>query len=191
MASPGTQSSLRVAGVLTGAVDAVLADPRMAAVTSVGNLLGVIPIVGSLPSTLGNGIAVIVATKTFDEAHGPEIDVAARAVYLAVATPVAGIVIIIGLLLLVLPGIYLIVRFALYPAAVMVDDEGPLEGLSASGDRTKGHGLTVFGSLLAVFVPGILLTVVLYLAIFGFRFPARINTMSFSLESVSDTLVLR
>lgn len=181
MASPGMHSSLRVSGVVTGAVDAVLADPRMVAVTLVGNLLGVIPIIGSLLSSLANGIAVILATKTFDETHRPEKDFAARAVYLVVATLVAGILIIIGLLLLILPGIYLIIRFALFPAAVMVDDRGPLEGLSASWDRTKGHGLTVFGFMLAVFLPGILLTVVLYLTMFGFQSPTRINTMSFSL----------
>lgn len=87
---------------------------------------------------------------------------ATRVIYLVVATIVVGIAVLIGLIFLVLPGLYLAVRFALYPAAVMVDGEGPIGGLSESWDRTSGHGLTVFGFYLAVGLPAIVLLVLLY-----------------------------
>lgn len=181
MSSTGSQSSIRFFGVFTGAVNAVLADPRMVGVTWVGNLFGVIPFIGSLFTSLANGIAVIMADDTFDEPHRPQKDFAARAVYLLVATLVGGIVIIIGLILFVLPGIYLGVRLALYPAAVMVDDKGPIEGLSESWDRTGGHFLTVFGFQLAVALPAVALVVGTYLAMFGFQPPQRVNMFSYQM----------
>lgn len=147
---PSSQPSIGVIGVFSRAVDAVRADPRTVAVTFLGNLFGMIPFIGGVFAALGYGIAVRMARKTFEEAERPENALPDRAIYLVAATLVAIILVGVGLSLLILPGIYLAVRFALYPAAVMSDDKGPLGGLSESWNRTGGHSWTVFGFLLAV-----------------------------------------
>lgn len=160
------QPSIGVIGVFSRAVDAVRADTRTVAVTFLGNLFGIIPFIGVLSAALGYGIAVRMARKTFEEAERPENALPDRLIYLVAATLVAIILIGVGLSLLVLPGIYLTVRFALYPAAVMSDDQGPLGGLSESWNRTGGHSWTVFGFLLVVlFLMGVTAVAVIRISI--------------------------
>ena len=63
---------------------------------------------------------------------------------------VAGLAILVGLLLLVLPGLYLSVRLYLVIPAVILGDDGPLEALGSSWDRTSGHVFTVAGVAVAI-----------------------------------------
>jgi hypothetical protein len=51
----------------------------------------------------------------------------------------------IGLVLLIVPGLYVGVRFAFAIPAVFLDDRGIGESLRDSWGRTKGHGWTIFG----------------------------------------------
>lgn len=183
-ASQRAQSSLGVSGVISHAADAVRADPRMLAVVFVALLLGgiinaMIPFIGNLFILLGIGIAVVMATETFDEGKRPEKSLDVRGAYLVVATLLSAILVGVGLLLVILPGIYLTVRFALVPAAVMVDDKGPIDALFWSWSRTKGHWLTVFGFMLVMAVPGILFVALLYVTV-GFQVAAR-NPVLYSL----------
>jgi hypothetical protein len=73
------------------------------------------------------------------------------------AAPAAGIVVLVGLVFLVLPGIYLAVRLRLVVAAVMLGDCGPLEAFGRSFELTSGHGLTVFGVWLPTAVAGLVI----------------------------------
>jgi uncharacterized membrane protein len=61
---------------------------------------------------------------------------AASAIYLVIVT--------VGLILLVLPGIYLIIRMHYYTAAIVDEDAGIIESLKRSWQITKGQTLPVF-----------------------------------------------
>jgi hypothetical protein len=74
-----------------------------------------------------------------------------------IASLIAGIVIVIGFLLLVLPGIYASLRLRLVIAAVILDDAGPLEALSRSIELTAGNTTTVFGVWAVLTVASLLL----------------------------------
>ena len=50
-----------------------------------------------------------------------------------------------GLLLLILPGIYLGARLALFPAFVMLEDKGVIDSLKLSWEKTDEHGGALFG----------------------------------------------
>lgn len=141
----------------------------MVLVTLVGGLLSSIPLVGNVFNALANGIAVDMGYRTFREGHRVRTGLGLRLVYLVAALLVAAIIVGIGLIFLILPGIYLALRFALHPAAVMVDGEGPLRALSESWNRTGGHLLTILGFWLALFVPLLVLLVVLFFAMTGGR----------------------
>ncbi|WP_254838230.1 hypothetical protein [Natronomonas marina] len=64
----------------------------------------------------------------------------------------AGIATLAGLVLLVLPGLYVMVRLYLVYPSVIVGDDGPIGALATSWDRTSGDLLTVAGVVLAVAV---------------------------------------
>lgn len=70
------------------------------------------------------------------------------------------IVVAAGMLLLILPGIYLAVCMSLAPALVVLEGHGPLQALNHSYRLTRGHRLT----LLVVFAVLFLLQVVLAFA---------------------------
>ena len=50
-----------------------------------------------------------------------------------------------GLLLLILPGIYLGARLALFPAFIMLEDKGVIDSLKLSWEKTDEHGGALFG----------------------------------------------
>lgn len=172
---------VRVRDVLGRAVAIVHTDPRILGVTLVGGILGGIPIIGGLARSLANGVAVDMATQTFEEQSAWGTALSSRLIFLAVGWVLLVVIVAIGLLLLVHPGIYLGVRFALFPATVMVDGHGPLQGLSESWDRTAGHGTTVFGFVALLFVLVFVVLAVLYVALFGFQSPQAVDTLSFRL----------
>ena len=62
----------------------------------------------------------------------------------------SAIVVFFGLLLLILPGIYVGARLALFPAYIMLQNKGVLESLKLSWENTDEHGGTLF-SLTIIF----------------------------------------
>jgi hypothetical protein len=54
------------------------------------------------------------------------------------------IVVFFGLLLLILPGVYLAARLALFPAFIMLEGKGVTDSLKLSWERTDEHGGTLF-----------------------------------------------
>jgi len=68
-----------------------------------------------------------------------------------------GIAVGIGLVLFVLPGIYLAVRFAFVGQEVYLGEQGPMRSIHRSWGRTRGHTWTLLGIFLAVGVPLIVL----------------------------------
>ena len=70
------------------------------------------------------------------------------------------IAVFFGLLLLILPGIYLGARLALFPAYIMLQDKGVIDSLKLSWEETDEHGgklfgLTIFFILLVTIISGI------------------------------------
>lgn len=63
------------------------------------------------------------------------------------ATIVAGVLIGVGLVLLVAPGVYLAGKFALAGPAIVIDGHGPLDGLRTSWDAVSGQFVDVLGTL--------------------------------------------
>ncbi len=88
----------------------------------------------------------------------------ARAPALFVATVVAGLLVGFGLLLLVIPGIYLAVKFVLAGPAIVADEQGPFEGLRTSWRQTDGQFSTV---LLLLVLSGISFILVALLPLVG------------------------
>ena len=66
------------------------------------------------------------------------------------ASVVYGIVVMIGMLLLILPGIYICVALSLYYYVIVIENLGPIEGLKRSFRLIKGHWWRTF---LILFIP--------------------------------------
>jgi hypothetical protein len=65
---------------------------------------------------------------------------------------VAGLGVAVGLLLLIIPGLYLLTRWALIPAVIVIEQRRAGESFDRSWQLTRGYGWTVFGSLLVAFL---------------------------------------
>lgn len=170
-----------VGSVLARAVAIVRADLSIVGVVLVGNLVGVVPVIGGFANLVATGVATDWAHRALEDDMRRGTELAARLVYLFLGGIVAAIVIGVGLLLLVLPGIYLYVRLALFPAAVMVDGHGPLEGLSESWSRTSDNATTVFGVVAVLFLVTIVIAGALYVAMVGVRSPVGVDTTPYRL----------
>ena len=114
-----------------------------------------------------------------------------RVLLTLLAAFVAGLAIVVGLLLLVLPGLYLFTRLYLVVPAVMLGDDGPLEALGSSWDRTEGDVLTVAGVALAVFAVSAVVQLVLLFALTGSVFPTfeLVRTTEFKIAQAGGGLI--
>jgi hypothetical protein len=78
---------------------------------------------------------------------------------------VAGIGIVIGFLLLIVPGLFLLTRWALIPALIVIEKRSPGEAFDRSWQLTRGYGWTILGSLVLTFL-AYLVTQAIFRAIF-------------------------
>jgi hypothetical protein len=78
---------------------------------------------------------------------------------------VSGLLIIGGLFLLIVPGIYLALRFALVMPIVAVDNPGIGEALKRSGEMMMGHKIEMFGAWVLFLVAVILVQIVVSVAL--------------------------
>jgi hypothetical protein len=73
------------------------------------------------------------------------------------------VVVVVGFILLIVPGIFLAVRLAFVPFLVVDEGRGPMDAVMESFNRTSGYGWTILGaallSILVVIVGFILLVV--------------------------------
>ncbi|MDG5818763.1 glycerophosphoryl diester phosphodiesterase membrane domain-containing protein [Natronococcus sp. A-GB7] len=84
---------------------------------------------------------------------GDEIDhVLGRLLSLVGATLIYFVAVTIGLLLLILPGIYLAIRLSLAFPAIVIDDENAFDGLGTSWSVAKGNLLKLLGISVLAFV---------------------------------------
>jgi hypothetical protein len=147
---------------------AVRDTPELLVVFLVVALLSNAPVIGSVIAIVGQGVGIALVANSLDGLDPtPENSLGVRLIVLFVSVLIMGIAIIVGLFLLVIPGVYLWVRFYLAPPAVIVDDCGPVEALGESWSRTAGNTVTVFGVALAVVLLGVGASAVVLLALTG------------------------
>ena len=133
-------------------------------VDALGQEIPLIALVGTLLLLYFGGIAHLFAR---DELQGtqPEFGAASSRVLGRILSLIGifivyAITVTVGLLLLIIPGIYLALRLSLAFPACVIDDQGALESLSTSWDVAHGNLLKLLGiTIIAFFV--MLLAVIL------------------------------
>lgn len=86
-------------------------------------------------------------------------------VNLVIGSIVFGLAVAIGLVLLVIPGLFLLVSLFFWEVYVAVEDENFVEGLRSSWQLTRGHRLVLFGL-------GVVVVVVAFVVSLAFEIPA-------------------
>ena len=76
---------------------------------------------------------------------------------------VAGILIVLGIIALVIPGIILLVRYTLLDAAVVIEDKRVTQSRARSIELTKGRRWPIFWSGLIFFILFIIFSITIYL----------------------------
>ncbi len=79
----------------------------------------------------------------------------------AAASILAGIAITIGLVLVIVPGLYLITIWAVIVPVIIIERTGALASFGRSHQLVRGHGWHVFGTLVLVFIIMIAVDIVL------------------------------
>jgi len=79
----------------------------------------------------------------------------------AAASILAGIAITIGLILIIVPGLWLITIWAVIIPCIVIERTGALNSFGRSRQLVRGHGWHVFGTLVLVFIIMIVVNIVL------------------------------
>jgi hypothetical protein len=114
-----------------------------------------------------------------------------RVLVALLAAVVAALATSVGFVLLVLPGLYLLVRFYLVVPAVVLDDAGPLEALGRSWERTDGNVTTVAGVVVAVLAVGSIVSFPLLFLMTGSVVPTAVQVGTWEyviVESAAATI---
>jgi hypothetical protein len=95
---------------------------------------------------------------------------------LLIATILSTVAMMIGMIFLIIPGIYLLIKFSLSgPAIVAENIKNPIAAMSRSWALTKGNSLYIFAFVLIVGIVGFIavyLSTMIFSAIFGMILPA-------------------
>jgi hypothetical protein len=101
------------------------------------------------------------------------------------ASILAGLAITIGLLLIIVPGLFLITIWAVIVPVIIIERSGALASFGRSRQLVRGHGWPVFGTLVMVYVIMLVANIVL-----GVIFSALPHVLGDGLSSViSGTLI--
>lgn len=110
---------------------------------------------------------MIVAYRTFVEETGESIpeesyqrNIVSTTIHGFIASIVFGILFVIGLVLLVIPGIFIAVSLAFFLAIIALEDVGFVEGLQQSWELTKGKRFDVFLLGVGIVVVGLVIGIV-------------------------------
>lgn len=134
------------------------------AITAIANLVfdeGVLMIVASAIGTIATvfyqGMVVRLVDDVRDGVRDSSLDdlfksVAPVALTLFLLSIVVGIALVIGFVLLIIPGLFLMTIWAVAAPAVVIERKGVFEALGRSQELVKGHGWNVFGVIVLLFV---------------------------------------
>jgi hypothetical protein len=101
------------------------------------------------------------------------------------ASILAGIAITIGLVLIIVPGLFLITIWAVIVPVIIIERSGAMASFGRSRQLVRGHGWHVFGTLVLVYIIMLVVNIVL-----GLIFSALPNVVGDGLSSViSGTLI--
>ena len=152
------------------------------------------PLLGSLVEIFAAFLLQATLVKAVQDVRDGRVDlslgetVRAATPYLwavAGASILAGIAITVGLILLIVPGLYLITIWAVIVPVIVLEQSGALASFGRSQQLVRGRGWHVFGTLVLVFI--ILIAVNLIL---GLIFSALPDVLGNGLSSViSGTLI--
>lgn len=144
------------AGALDILARAIRLLPRVPSILGIYALVAILSLLanglGNFASIVGQSVAVLIAYRELGGEADASNSLGVQLLISLLAALVAGFGIVVGLVFLIVPGLYLMIRLRLVVAAVMLEDAGPLEALGRSFDLTSGHGWTVFGVWLVPFV---------------------------------------
>ena len=166
--------------LLTIAFVIYVAAAIIAAILSLAGTIGAL--LGSLVSIVAAFLLQATLVKAVQDVRDGRVDmsigetVSAVVPYLGaviVASLLAGIAIVIGLALIIAPGLYLITIWAVIVPVIVIEGVGALASFGRSRALVRGHGWHVFGTLVMVYV--ILLVVDLILAHGGAGVVARVE----------------
>lgn len=145
----------------------------------------------SLPVAVVSLVVTLGALRTFVHGDTEEIprehfrrNVGWAVVNLVVGGIVASLAVGIGLVLLVVPGLFLLVSLLFWGIFVAVEDESFVDGFQHSWDLTGGHRLQLFGL-------GVVVVVVAGVVSIAFGIPAALlpGLLGFLVETVGSALV--
>jgi len=98
---------------------------------------------------------------------------------------VAGMLIGLGFIALIIPGIILAVRYSLLDAAVILENKGTSESRARSTDLTIGRRWQIFGATILLFIPFMILSFAIYLPL-GFFESLNIMPVKIVLDCILD-----
>lgn len=126
----------------------------IALVGAVGQLHYAVSVVGSVVALVPIAVAHLTAAELVAErspAVGDHLGPALRRLpWLVAVTVVTAIVAFVGLVFLIVPGLYILLRLGLAPVACVVDEQGVFESLATSWTVAEGNLLKLLGIQLAV-----------------------------------------
>lgn len=199
--SPPTPApaDLGIVDVLRGAATAVRSAPILLGVFLVSSFLElVIPDpVDSLVTVIAACIGVVIAYRGLGGQLRTDASILRRLGMAGVAMIVYAVLILLGLVALILPGLYVMVRLFLAMPAVMIDGYGPFEALSESWELMDDSVLAAGGALglmiggtLMIFVPLLLATkliLVVTLAVALIGGTLSVSIQAFLYRTLSET----
>lgn len=119
-------------------------------------ILSLVLLVSWIIATIVGGMAVKVASDVLDSRR---IDLSETLNFTLSRLPsllgpgiITGILIVVGLICLVVPGIILAIMFSLVVPVIVIEQAGALESLSRSRKLVRGRWLRTFGLLLLIFI---------------------------------------
>lgn len=160
--SPSIRQNMGAVDIVSTAFGVAKTDLRIAGMQLVAGILGIVPIIGPLLGVALSGLAIQFADETLGT-DDHQNSTAERFVYSILTSIALYVIVFVGFLLLVLPGIYFALKLSLAIPAIWIGDKGPIEALSDSWTRTSGNLVTILG-IGALFF---LVAMVLLLPVFG------------------------
>lgn len=149
------RASASAFGILSEGISTALQTPTLYGLYLVVAIIGwlliqplpgmVSTVLDTIVSSTAGGIAVIMAYTTLGGRPNSRESFAGRLVFVLISQIIAGIIIGIGFICLIIPGIYLYIRLQLIIPVIMLEGCGPIEALSRSSTLTKGHTWTILG----------------------------------------------